>query len=440
MRSASGVDFVSAVLQNSLARAQRRFTTSNPASTPKRKLLKERRLEQKFQRKLRTLSKENRVLSSTKNPAPLLPTWDTSSPAGFQAQHIQFEPADDEDFSFITQLKAKYTCLNPKKPLAAVPASPATPADGGKKRKKKLRRLLRRAERESEKEPLLGVEKEEDADSGVSCDLESPPKNRPSLLQLLRQRKLEARKEKKRLRKMKDGSPVPSLSLTPTPITNGHPLSKNGNGSEGGGRSPEVKKNGSAGPEWRGKSPENVNKNGNGTLSLAGRGKSPENGKKNGNGTLPEGRGKSPGGPEGRKAGPCLPQPLHVLFPRERVLSGWRNKLPVGAGFLNLGNSCYMNATLQALFHTPAFVNWLLNDEDHGKRCRGNSKYQAKYQLMLIQFGDSDISHSRPFSCFRSELPAVPGLRDAEYAEGISPPEPEPVLHSAPPDPQQAQG
>lgn len=39
-----------------------------------------------------------------------------------------------------------------------------------------------------------------------------------------------------------------------------------------------------------------------------------------------------------------------------------------GAGMKNLGNSCYMAAILQALFHTPSFSNWanshLCNDGD----------------------------------------------------------------------------
>ncbi|XP_055614336.1 ubiquitin carboxyl-terminal hydrolase 36 isoform X2 [Uranotaenia lowii] len=67
-----------------------------------------------------------------------------------------------------------------------------------------------------------------------------------------------------------------------------------------------------------------------------------------------------------------LPQPKQVLYPRESVLTGWKAtgfKWNPGAGMINVGNTCYLNSTLQALFHVPAIANWLLSDKEHRERC-----------------------------------------------------------------------
>jgi len=73
-----------------------------------------------------------------------------------------------------------------------------------------------------------------------------------------------------------------------------------------------------------------------------------------------------------------LPQPKVVLFRNEDVKIGWKSLAPVGAGMINMGNTCYMNSTLQALFHVPSFANWLFNGR-HCKNCDPNGS-----QLCLI--------------------------------------------------------
>ncbi|XP_035786501.1 ubiquitin carboxyl-terminal hydrolase 36-like isoform X2 [Anopheles albimanus] len=67
-----------------------------------------------------------------------------------------------------------------------------------------------------------------------------------------------------------------------------------------------------------------------------------------------------------------LPAPKRTLFPRENVQVGWKTtgrKWQVGAGMINMGNTCYLNSTLQALFHVPAIANWLVSDVQHRARC-----------------------------------------------------------------------
>ncbi|XP_049542283.1 ubiquitin carboxyl-terminal hydrolase 36 isoform X1 [Anopheles darlingi] len=72
------------------------------------------------------------------------------------------------------------------------------------------------------------------------------------------------------------------------------------------------------------------------------------------------------------KDGASLPAPKRTLFPRENVQVGWKTtgrKWQVGAGMINMGNTCYLNSTLQALFHVPAIANWLVSDVQHRARC-----------------------------------------------------------------------
>lgn len=60
----------------------------------------------------------------------------------------------------------------------------------------------------------------------------------------------------------------------------------------------------------------------------------------------------------------------YVLYPIENVQLGWNNsEWGVGSGMINMGNTCYLNSTLQALFHVPSLVNWLISDKQHMAEC-----------------------------------------------------------------------
>jgi len=72
---------------------------------------------------------------------------------------------------------------------------------------------------------------------------------------------------------------------------------------------------------------------------------------------------------------PVLPEPAVTLYSPKKVQLGWKGTFPVGAGMYNIGNTCYLNSTLQALFHVPALVNWLLSDPHHNSKMEQNGKF-----------------------------------------------------------------
>ncbi|KAM6407695.1 ubiquitin carboxyl-terminal hydrolase 42 [Rhynochetos jubatus] len=60
--------------------------------------------------------------------------------------------------------------------------------------------------------------------------------------------------------------------------------------------------------------------------------------------------------------------PQRILFPPEKIFMDWQKTQSVGVGLQNLGNTCFLNSTLQCLTYTPPLANYMLTLE-HTKSC-----------------------------------------------------------------------
>uniref|UniRef100_A0A8C8E9V3 Ubiquitin carboxyl-terminal hydrolase n=1 Tax=Otus sunia TaxID=257818 RepID=A0A8C8E9V3_9STRI len=128
-------------------------------------------------------------------------------------------------------------------------------------------------------------------------------------------------------------------------------------------------------------------------------------------------------GPQGPGAG--IPAPQKVLFPPERLCMTWERVHRVGAGLYNLGNTCFLNATVQCLTYTPPLANYLLSRE-HGRSChRKGFCMMCTMQNHVIQAFGSSGTTIKPVSfiqnlkniaehmCFRRQEDAHEFLRYA---------------------------
>ncbi|KAM4691869.1 ubiquitin carboxyl-terminal hydrolase 36 [Rhinophrynus dorsalis] len=96
-----------------------------------------------------------------------------------------------------------------------------------------------------------------------------------------------------------------------------------------------------------------------------------------------------------------IPRPQKILFPADKLSLKWHRISKVGAGLQNLGNTCFLNATIQCLTYTPPLANYLLSKE-HGRNCQhGGFCMLCIMQNHLIQAFANSGNAIKPVSFIR---------------------------------------
>ncbi|XP_074016336.1 ubiquitin carboxyl-terminal hydrolase 36 [Numenius arquata] len=109
-----------------------------------------------------------------------------------------------------------------------------------------------------------------------------------------------------------------------------------------------------------------------------------------------QGSSHAPGGP-----GDGVPAPQKVLFPMERLSMKWERIYRIGAGLQNLGNTCFLNSTVQCLTYTPPLANYLLSKE-HSRSCHhGGFCMMCIMQNHMIQAFANSGNAIKPVSFIR---------------------------------------
>lgn len=96
-----------------------------------------------------------------------------------------------------------------------------------------------------------------------------------------------------------------------------------------------------------------------------------------------------------------VPAPQKVLFPTERLSLSWERVFRVGAGLHNLGNTCFLNSTVQCLTYTPPLANYLLSQE-HARNChQGGFCMLCVMQNHIVQAFANSGNAIKPVSFIR---------------------------------------
>lgn len=99
--------------------------------------------------------------------------------------------------------------------------------------------------------------------------------------------------------------------------------------------------------------------------------------------------------------GDGVPAPQKVLFPTERLSLRWERVFRVGAGLHNLGNTCFLNSTIQCLTYTPPLANYLLSKE-HARSChQGSFCMLCVMQNHIVQAFANSGNAIKPISFIR---------------------------------------
>ncbi|NWW93517.1 UBP36 hydrolase, partial [Rhynochetos jubatus] len=106
-------------------------------------------------------------------------------------------------------------------------------------------------------------------------------------------------------------------------------------------------------------------------------------------------------GRNGSMEGDGIPVPQKVLFPMDRISMKWEQVHRIGAGLQNLGNTCFLNSTVQCLTYTAPLTNYLLSRE-HSRTChQGGFCMLCVMQNHVIQVFANSGNVIKPLSFVR---------------------------------------
>ncbi|XP_053329464.1 ubiquitin carboxyl-terminal hydrolase 36-like [Spea bombifrons] len=101
-----------------------------------------------------------------------------------------------------------------------------------------------------------------------------------------------------------------------------------------------------------------------------------------------------------------IPLPQKVLFPADKLAMNWERVSRVGAGLKNLGNTCFLNSTVQCLTYTPPLANYLLS-KDYTCNChQGGFCMLCVMRNHVIQVFENSGSAIKPV-CFTRDLETI---------------------------------